>query len=224
MNTYATPPILGGYDYVEGEWNNGFVIERKSDGSQFVWVPVVSLAESNQKFESESIKKHSGFYISRYNISKNSQGKPQSIKGELPWINFAYHYIIEIAENMEKNNYVKSHLTYDVEYNLILQWLINSHATSYDDLYKDSSRIGNYNAESKAPATTGSCEEWCLNNIYDFAGNVREFTKITNNYAASRGGAFCDYSYVRTAAFRYASSPLSGFDTAIGFRVVLDVM
>ena len=30
---YANPPILNGYKHVCGEWNNGFVIERDSDGS-----------------------------------------------------------------------------------------------------------------------------------------------------------------------------------------------
>ena len=40
---YANPPIPEGYKYVCGEWNNGFVIERCSDGSQFVWIPVGSL-------------------------------------------------------------------------------------------------------------------------------------------------------------------------------------
>ena len=40
---YANPPIPKGYKHICGEWNNGFVIERCSDGSQFVWIPVGSL-------------------------------------------------------------------------------------------------------------------------------------------------------------------------------------
>lgn len=40
---YANPPIPERYKHVCGEWNNGFVIERCSDGSQFVWIPVGSL-------------------------------------------------------------------------------------------------------------------------------------------------------------------------------------
>lgn len=43
---YANPPILNGYKYVCGEWNDGFVIEKHSDRSQFVWVPVLSLASN----------------------------------------------------------------------------------------------------------------------------------------------------------------------------------
>ena len=39
-NNYTNPPILDGYKYVSGTWDNSFVIERNTDGSQFVWVPV----------------------------------------------------------------------------------------------------------------------------------------------------------------------------------------
>jgi len=39
-DNYAKPPIPDGYKHICGEWNNGFVIERAFDGSQFVWVPV----------------------------------------------------------------------------------------------------------------------------------------------------------------------------------------
>ena len=42
---YVNPPIPEGYTYVCGEWNNGFVIEKTADGSQFVWIPVGSLDE-----------------------------------------------------------------------------------------------------------------------------------------------------------------------------------
>lgn len=37
---YVNPPIPEGYKHICGEWNNGFTIERISDGSQLVWVPV----------------------------------------------------------------------------------------------------------------------------------------------------------------------------------------
>lgn len=37
---HMNPPIPKGYHYVEGEWNNGFVIARDLDESEFVWIPV----------------------------------------------------------------------------------------------------------------------------------------------------------------------------------------
>lgn len=49
---YANPPIPERYKHVCGKWNNGFVIERRSDGSQFVWIPVESL-KSNGTLDGE---------------------------------------------------------------------------------------------------------------------------------------------------------------------------
>ena len=42
-HNYTNPPIPEGYEYIEGTWNTGFVIEREDDASQFVWIPVGSL-------------------------------------------------------------------------------------------------------------------------------------------------------------------------------------
>ena len=42
---YTNPPIPEGWEHVEGEWNNGFVIQD-SKGNQFVWVPV-GMLDSN---------------------------------------------------------------------------------------------------------------------------------------------------------------------------------
>ena len=39
FGNYTQPPIPEGWEYVEGDWNNGFTIQD-SKGNQFVWVPV----------------------------------------------------------------------------------------------------------------------------------------------------------------------------------------
>ena len=46
LPNYANPPIPPEYQYVCGTWEHGFVIERESDGSQFVWVPVGALSST----------------------------------------------------------------------------------------------------------------------------------------------------------------------------------
>ena len=156
---YVNPPIPEGYKHVCGEWNNGFVIERRSDGSQFVWIPVGSLDSdgtldgkhfsekfgrrnyqnnefSDSKFNEalegelleqlESVKKYGGFYISRYNISKSSEGKPQSVKGVMPWVNINFDNAKKVASTIEDNEAVKSHLTFGAEYDSVLEWFIKT--------------------------------------------------------------------------------------------------
>ena len=56
---YVNPPIPEGYKHVCGEWNNGFVIERCSDGSQFVWIPVGSI-DSNGTLDGEHFSEKFG--------------------------------------------------------------------------------------------------------------------------------------------------------------------
>lgn len=40
---YMLPPVFDGFRYVEGKWDDGFVIEDKAFRSRFVWIPVGSL-------------------------------------------------------------------------------------------------------------------------------------------------------------------------------------
>ena len=228
---YADPPIPEGYKHICGEWNDGFVIERCSDGSQFVWIPVGSLDSNgtldgehfsekfgrrnymNDKFSDdefnealndelleqlESVKKYGGFYISRYNISKSSEGKPQLVKGIMPWVNINFDDAKKIASTIEDNEAVKSHLTFRAEYDSVLEWFIKTEVKTLAEIAEDSTEWGNHwNTENspKKVVETGSREEWCANNIYDFAGNVDEWTQEQNESSRRviRGGN-CNFS------------------------------
>ena len=255
---YANPPIPKGYRHILGEWNNGFTIERDSDGSQFVWIPVGSLDSNgtldgehfsekfgrrnymNDKFSDdefnealndelleqlESVKKYGGFYISRYNISKSSEGKPQLVKGIMPWVNINFDDAKKIASTIEDNGAVKSHLTFDAEYDSVLEWFIKTEVKTLAEIAEDSTEWGNHwNTENspKKVVETGSREEWCANNIYDFAGNVDEWTQEQNESSRCviRGG---DYNYDGDnvpVAYRCYRSHI-GTCSSTGFRVTL---
>ena len=255
---YVNPPIPEGYKHVWGEWNNGFVIERCSDGSQFVWIPVESLDSNgtldgehfSEKFgrrnymndefsddefnealngelleQLESVKKYGGFYISRYNISKSSAGKPQSVKGVMPWVNINFDDAKKIASTIEDNEAVKSHLTFGAEYDSVLEWFIKTEVRTLAEITEDSTEWGNYCNTENSPrraVETGSREKWWANNIYDFAGNVDEWTQ--EQYKSScrviRGGSYgydgCKYP----VAYRFCLNPNHNYrDT--GFRATL---
>lgn len=289
---YVNPPVPEGYKHVEGKWYNGFVIERRSDGSQFVWIPVGYLNSDgtldgdvfiekfgrrnymshkyNQKYgyiyaedefsdegyheelseelleQLESVKKYGGFYISRYNISQGMDGKPQSIKGVKPWVDLRFAEVKELAASMEENEAIKSHLTYGAEYDSVLEWFIESKARTVDEVVKEDSKAWGYHCEPKPlppynipggnyePITiveTGSSEAWCTNNIYDFAGNVGEWTQ--EQYGEECDEDECqalryDNHVIRGNCYRYhtSDSPVayrndSGDREYTGFRVVL---
>lgn len=255
---YVNPPIPEGYKYVCGEWNNGFVIERSSDGSQFVWIPVGSLDSdgtldgehfsekfgrrnyqddefSDSKFNEalngelleqlESVKKYGGFYISRYNISKSSVGKPQSVKGVMPWVNIKFDDAKKVASTIEDNEAVKSHLTFGAENDSVLAWFIKSNARTRSEIAEDSTNWGNHWNTKNSPrkvVETGSSEEWCTNNIYDFAGNVDEWTQEKNGSScrAIRGGDYCNVGVNYPACYRDYNDPVVSCNCT-GFRAAL---
>lgn len=255
---YVNPPIPEGYKHVCGEWNNGFVIERCSDGSQFVWIPVGSLDSNgtldgvsfSEKFgrrnyrddrfsergfhetltgelalQLESVKKYGGFYISRYNISESSEGKPQSVKGVIPWVNINFDDAKKVASTIEDNEGVKSHLTFGAEYDSVLEWFIESKAKTLKEIAEDSTEWGNYWNTKNSPrkvVETGSREEWCANNIYEFAGNVDEWTQEHDDSSCyvARGGDGILYGNLFPVAYRESIHP-SNFYATTGFRATL---
>ena len=255
---YANPPIPEGYKYVCGDWKNGFVIERDSDGSQFVWIPVGSLDSNgtldgehfsekfgrrnymNDEFSAdefnealncelleqlESVKKYGGFYISRYNISKSSEGKPQSVKGVMPWVNINFDDAKKVASTIEDNEAVKSHLTFGAEYDSVLEWFIKTEVKTLAEIAEDSTEWSNYcNTENspKKVVETGSREKWCVNNIYDLAGNVDEWTQEQNksSYRVIRGGNYSINGDFCPVAYRDCSGPDFSYNDT-GFRATL---
>ena len=255
---YVNPPIPEGYKHICGEWNNGFVIERCSDGSQFVWVPVGSLDSNgtldgvsfNEKFgrrnyrndkfseggfherltnelalQLESVKKYGGFYISRYHISKSSKGKPQSVKGVMPWVDISFNQAKKVASTIEDSETVKSHLTYGAEYDSVLEWFINSNVRTCSEIAENSTNWGNYWNTKNSPrrlVETGRRKKWCTNNIYDFAGNVDEWTQEKNDSSCRviRGGFYNYDGDNYPVAFRGCNFPFYRYDHT-GFRATL---
>ncbi len=257
--SYKNPPIPNGYKYVCGKWNNGLVIERCSDRSQFVWVPVGSL-DSNGTFDGdlfidkfgrrnylneesfkrkfheklteelslqlESVKKYGGFYISRYNISKNKKtGKPQSIKGVSPWVFIDFDEAQKIASQMEDSQDVKSHLTFGAEYDSVLEWFIKSKARTRGEI-EESSNWGRYDCFFVEARKTGSQEENITNNIYDFADNVSEWTQeqalYSDYFRIIRGCYISDNrTFRKNIVCMREEKSRSYFNGKIGFRVAL---
>ena len=173
----------------------------------------------------ESIKKYGGFYISRYNISKGEKRGPHSVKGAMPWTKIKYHEAKVVAAGFMRNESATSHLPYGAEYDSVLRWLVDSGAKTYDEIYHDSSKWGNY-WEKEAPIDrvleTGSHEEWSANNLHDLAGNVDEWTQeqCGEMFHAIRGG-YCKVmgEYFPVCYVRYNYSSSSYNDT--GFRVAV---
>lgn len=190
-----------------------------------------SVAEFNEPLNGElleqleSVKKYGGFYISRYNISKSSEGKPQSVKGVMPWVNINFDDAKRVVSTIEDNEAVKSHLTFGAEYDSVLEWFIKAEVKTHAEIVKDSTEWGNHLNTENSPGRvveTGSREEWCANNIYDFAGNVEEWTQeqYRSLYRVTRGGNYLYDGNHYPVTYRYCNIPNGSYDYT-GFRATL---
>lgn len=173
-DNYKEPMIPEGYVHLKGDWDNGFVIQNKSDKSEFVWIPVGFLdsdatldgetfAEKfgrmnfdNSDFSAndyheevnqelfESIKKYGGYYLSACHASKE-KGKLVFKKGNMPWVNINYPDAKAAAASYAKGSKdVVSCITTGAAFDTMLRWIIKSGAKTKEEVVKDSTSWGNY--------------------------------------------------------------------------------
>ena len=217
-------------------YDNGQISGTVSDFNEYVWVPIVDsskftrngwnmdtladVSTSNKYWEEtesseytnmvDSVRTNKGFYISRYEASQKNATTAQSKRGQNPWTSVAQTTAITVSSNMKES--INSHLIYGVEWDSVLQWLLDSNATigaetsgtrtiTDNDVQSDSRSWGNYSNATGGAATNagssakpgGTNEYWKVNNIYDLAGNVSEWTQekySTGTFRAYRGGLF----------------------------------
>lgn len=182
------PYVPKGFHHIEGtEVDTGYVIED-GVGNQYVWVPVETgklsrTTETNEQYSEDdytanglynSVAKYYGFYIARYEASKdNVKGLEiaKSVEKTIPWSNITY----EDAYNASVNtgiayDYigVKTALINSYAWDTTLNWL-NSSVTNYSSNLS----YGNY---SRIILETGSTKSDQINCVCDMAGNLREWT------------------------------------------------
>ena len=189
----------------------------------------------------ESVNTYGGFYIARYEAGDgDANGTPRSSsssnsntvvskKGAI-----VYNYIsqpdsITRAESMYAG---KSKLISGAGWDRILNWLIETKAKTENEVFVNSSSWGNYNdstGNAKTNSgygnlnyTTGRNEAWKANNIYDLAGNVRDWTTEASSSGrqVGRGGSYPGSGSDNPASERYTGYPY-GSDSDIGFRPAL---
>ena len=141
-----------------------------------------------------SVKKYGGFYMARYEASKNeSTDKAQSVANQSPWVSETWNTIVQVARatynvsSAIKERDAVSTLPYGVQWDATIRFL----ETNYPGIASNSEGYGWYAASAAGSAiNTGSNADYELNHIFDMAGNVWEFTMETTNYSECvlRGG------------------------------------
>ena len=202
--------------------NTGLVVIGPDD-SEFVWVPTTvtklevrefgsyfsggSISDYHDETELESyremvasVEKYGGFYIGRYEASKGADGLPASkrVTEDEPgriWVQFSpQDTTIVCRELYADNDTVQGFFPWGINWDTMLQWLVDSGNKLISDVKADSTSWGNYSNDSFSEGArgsyTGAWENAKANNIYDLAGNNWEWTqeRCGSNYVMRGGG------------------------------------
>ena len=186
-----------------------------------------------------SIKKYGGFYIGRYELTGTIES-PTVQKGKNVIVNQNWYNLYKTCNNMVNTASAKSTMIKGNQWDEVLDWLVNT-GINNSEVYIDSSKWGNYSnyneangykegdPEYEAKAGTGvqpagSSEKWKANNIYDLAGNAREWTQeaYSNNGRINRGGCYDYLGSEGPATLRSNDGP-EGIFSNTSARIVLYV-
>ena len=150
----------------------------------------------------ESVSKYGGFYIGRYELSEAGVQKDKATLTNTNWYD-----LYQKCKILNASNKVETRMIWGCQWDVTMNWLISSGAKTSDEVNKDSRSWGNYNntsvkaddgtTEIKASGTsaklnTGKTTFTMANNIYDLAGNYREWTQeaCRTFLRADRGGNY----------------------------------
>ena len=179
-----------------------------------------------------SVEKYGGFYIGRYETGNINQDTPVIQKGNTNISSQTWYNMYKRCKNIKgANTNVETGMIWGNQWDRTLMWLIETGSKTKEQIADDSTSWGNYynatfeyvnssgstatkNEGSSTRIPTGSAEYTKANNIYDLAGNVRDWTMeaVSTYDRVSRGGYYNSYGYDYPAAYRSYSVPTFSYD------------
>ena len=203
--------------------------------------------ETEYNLMKQSVEDNKGFYVARYEAGKekiNGVDTVVSKKGATVWNKIAWgdsmtsigtEGAVAKAQGMytNKEEYaVTSTLIYGAQWDAIMAWIDPAYKTTSceaDSFVRNSEGKGNYDESANTNiwkgdvATCGISDNYRVKNIYDLAGNVREWTMeaYSTFYRVRRGGGYGYTGSSYPASRRGYGTPAYDSDDSIGFRVAL---
>ena len=217
LRSYDTPYYLRTYKVSEDSMLD-FLLRQQTDFKKMIY----------------SVEKYGGFYIGRYETGDLNQEVAVVQKGNTDinyttWYN-SYEKCKTLSDN---NNNIETGMIWGNQWDRTMMWLMEDETTgkSKEEVISDSTSWGNYynatftytnssgvtatkNENSRTRIPTGSTEYTNANNIYDLAGNVREWTMeaYSTNSRVSRGGYYFDNGTSYPARYRVNGTTNYSYD------------
>ena len=187
-----------------------------------------------------SVEKYGGFYIGRYETGNINQDTPVIQKGNTNISSQTWYNMYKRCKNIKgANTNVETGMIWGNQWDRTLMWLIETGSKTKEQIADDSTSWGNYynatfeyvnssgstatkNEGSSTRIPTGSAEYTKANNIYDLAGNVRDWTmEAYSTYSrVYRGGYYNSNGGYYPADSRGNSNP-TGSNYVYGCRSAL---
>ena len=158
----------------------------------------------------KSVKTYGGFYIGRYETGNLSQTKAVVQKNNTDINNQTWYTMYKMCKTIKANDNVATSMLWGCQWDATLRWMQTSTNSEVANFPTNSTGKGNYkDTNGNAPIPTGSNSSYSVNNIYDMAGNVYDWT-IEANYTGDRvlrGGGYGYTASDYPASCRFYSSP-----------------
>ena len=161
----------------------------------------------------KSVKEYGGFYIGRYETGNLSQTEAVVQKNNTDIGSQTWYTMYQKCKTVKANDNVYTSMIWGCQWDATLRWMQTSTNSSVASFPTNSEGKGNYKGtqgDTNAPIPTGSNTAYAVNNIYDMAGNVWDWT-IEANYTYNRVLRGGDYN--NTASNDPASYRLNLFPT-----------
>ena len=194
-----------------------------------------------------SVEKYGGFYIGRYETGDLSKEQVVVQKGNTDIHSQTWYAMYEKCKTLsDNNNNIETGMIWGNQWDRTLMWLMECNAKeettgkSKEEVISDSTSWGNYynatftytnssgststkNSGSSTRIPTGSTEYTKANNIYDLAGNVRDWTMEAYDILrrVSRGGVFSSDGTNYPASYRSTNLNPASSSSYNGTRATL---
>ena len=202
---YVEPSVLG----ILSSYDNNRYLKQYGLGSM---TRHDLLLEMQKDFNNmiNSVKKYGGFYIGRYETGNLSQDIVVVQKGNTDIDEQTWYTMYKKCKKLKgANKQVETGMIWGCQWDRTLMWLVESGNRSITEICENSTSWGNYsdaiftytntsggtsmkNNGSHTIIPTGSADYTKANNIYDLAGNMREWTMeaANGNNRISRSGYY----------------------------------
>ena len=186
-----------GYENAEDYYNNSMYASSGMTLEQVKSMLLTMYKNSYQDTEdyTKQVNENGGFYIGRYEasyengsvVSKESTvaNTGSTLENGKLWNWISQTDALSYANSMYTSSEFTSSLLTGAAWDRTLSWLEETGAVSLEEIIVDSKSWGNYRDDTFSGTTslinTGSMPQTRVNNIYDLAGNLFEWTTEANN-------------------------------------------